>query len=108
MVQCYGLTETTGIVTMCDVQAPLLHDSDGVDNEPSWTSIGRLIPCAEARIMDVESGEALPPNRTGELWLRSPCLMQGYLRNEEATAAALVRDASSCPEEEEEAAGRWL
>lgn len=79
--------------------------SPSVPEEPdsSVLSVGRLVPCAEARIVDMESGKALPPNHTGELWLRGPSVMQGYLRNEEATAAALVRLASD-PED----AGRWL
>ncbi|CAL5042957.1 unnamed protein product [Urochloa decumbens] len=108
LVQCYGLTETTGIVTMCDLP-PLLHDSDddGVEssnNDPSSISIGRLVPSTEARIVDVDSGESLPPNRAGELWIRGPSVMQGYLRNEEATAAALATTARAS----EDGGGRWL
>ncbi|TVU00210.1 hypothetical protein EJB05_54389, partial [Eragrostis curvula] len=75
---CYGLTETTGIITMCDL--PSDHDNDGLDKPDgspplSSLSIGRLAPCVEARIVDVESGEALPPYRTGELWLRGASVM---------------------------------
>ncbi|OEL32632.1 putative 4-coumarate--CoA ligase-like 8 [Dichanthelium oligosanthes] len=106
LAQCYGLTETTGIVTMCDLPR-LLHDNDGVEfsDEPSSISIGRLVPSTVARIVDVESGEALPLNRVGELWIRGPSVMQGYLRREEATAAALVRDASDPAEDD---GRRWL
>ena len=106
-MQCYGLTETTGIVTTCNFQQLAHNDDDGVEfsneHEPSSMSIGRLVPSTEARIVDVESGEAHPPNRVGELWIRGPSVMQGYLRREEATAAALVRSASDL-----EQAGKWL
>ncbi|KAF8779265.1 hypothetical protein HU200_002946 [Digitaria exilis] len=106
LAQCYGLTETTGIVTMDDVPAPLQHDHDGgvelsMEPSPISISIGRLVPSTEAMIVDMESGEALPPNQVGELWIRGPSVMRGYLRREEATAAALVARTS-------EDGGRWL
>ncbi|KAF8779264.1 hypothetical protein HU200_002945 [Digitaria exilis] len=98
-LQCYGLTEATVIVTMDDL--PLLqHDNDGtVESNESSPTVGRLVPSTEARIVDVESGESLPPNRVGELWIRGPSVMQGYLRCEEPTAAALVVA---------DGGGRWL
>nr|CAB3467976.1 unnamed protein product [Digitaria exilis] len=80
---------------------PLLqHDNDGtVESNESSPTVGRLVPSTEARIVDVESGESLPPNRVGELWIRGPSVMQGYLRCEEPTAAALVVA---------DGGGRWL
>ncbi|KAJ4802610.1 4-coumarate--CoA ligase-like 4 [Rhynchospora pubera] len=79
--QCYGLTETSGPVTLCDGVEVLLH-----------TSIGRVIPTMEAKIMDISSGESLAPNNIGELCLRGPSVMQGYLRNKEATSLAIDKD----------------
>uniref|UniRef100_A0A0E0LNW6 4-coumarate--CoA ligase n=1 Tax=Oryza punctata TaxID=4537 RepID=A0A0E0LNW6_ORYPU len=111
--QCYGLTETTGIVTMCDLQ----HNDNNVDRVEvrlsstevkddaaaattteaknrstggGGVSIGRLMPDVEAKIVDPNSGEPLPPHHTGELWVRGPSTMRGYLDNEEATTMALV------------------
>ncbi|KAJ4785041.1 4-coumarate--CoA ligase-like 4 [Rhynchospora pubera] len=79
--QCYGLTETSGPVTLCDGVEVLMH-----------TSIGRVIPTMEAKIMDISSGESLAPNNIGELCLRGPSVMQGYLRNKEATSLAIDKD----------------
>lgn len=31
----------------------------------------------EAKIVDPDTGEALPPGQKGELWLRGPSIMQG-------------------------------
>ncbi|XP_073011994.1 putative 4-coumarate--CoA ligase-like 8 [Typha latifolia] len=76
--QCYGLTETCGPVTLCDGVRGRLH-----------ASIGRLIPSVEAKILDVRMGKPLPPNKYGELWLRGPSIMQGYLNNQEATSLAI-------------------
>nr|CAB3470468.1 unnamed protein product [Digitaria exilis] len=106
LAQCYGLTETTGIVTMDDLPAPLQHDHNGgvelsIETSPISISIGRLVPSTEAMVVDVESGEAQPPNQVGELWIRGPSVMRGYLRREEASAGALVAHNSGD-------GGRWL
>ncbi|XP_010940654.1 putative 4-coumarate--CoA ligase-like 8 [Elaeis guineensis] len=76
--QCYGLTETSGPVTVC-------HGLKG----RFQISIGRLIPTVEAKIVHVRTGKALPPNEHGELCLRGPPVMQGYLKNQEATSLAI-------------------
>jgi OPC-8:0 CoA ligase 1 len=43
--------------------------------------VGLLSPYTGAKIVDPESGEALPVNRTGELWIRDPYVMKGKTLN---------------------------
>lgn len=66
VLQCYGLTETNGPITVCDGIEGRFH-----------VSIGRLIPCMEAKIMDTHTRKPLPPRKFGELLVRGPPVMQG-------------------------------
>lgn len=47
------------------------------------------MPSFYGKIVDVETGEGLPPMKKGELWLKSPTIMKEYLGNREATEATL-------------------
>ncbi len=47
------------------------------DLKSSYGSAGWLVNMLEAMVVDVETGRFLPPNCTGELWIRGPSLMQG-------------------------------
>lgn len=80
--QGYGLTEVTVAVTGQPIDAPLIKPG----------GVGRLLPNVEARILDPVSGSDLGANRPGELLLRGPNVMQGYLNQPEATAATLDGD----------------
>ncbi|WP_019927867.1 class I adenylate-forming enzyme family protein [Nocardia sp. BMG111209] len=42
-------------------------------------SVGRAVPGVRVRVIDLDTGEPLPPNGIGEIQLRSPSLMSGYL-----------------------------
>ena len=59
--------------------------------EEEWCpgALGRLVPGVEAVVVDVDSGARLGAGETGELWLRGPALMAGYLGDETATAATI-------------------
>jgi len=46
---------------------------------PVRGSVGRIVPDLEAVIVDCDTGQRLGPGETGELWLRGPAVMQGYL-----------------------------
>ncbi|MFC5746307.1 class I adenylate-forming enzyme family protein [Actinomadura rugatobispora] len=66
-----GITEGGSVVLADD------HDEDLPEGRRG--SFGRPVPGYQARIVDPESGADLPPGEKGELWLRGPALMRGYL-----------------------------
>lgn len=51
-------------------------------------AIGRAVPGVELRVVD-DAGRALPPGETGELLIRTPAAMDGYLGADEETRAVL-------------------
>jgi acyl-CoA synthetase (AMP-forming)/AMP-acid ligase II len=75
VMQGYGLTETSPVTHM-------IPDEPGRDRPGS---IGFLIPNTEGRFIDVGSGDDIGPGERGELLIRGPQVMKGYLNNDEAT-----------------------
>jgi acyl-CoA synthetase (AMP-forming)/AMP-acid ligase II len=55
-------------------------------------SIGPPIPGVECRLVDPETGDDVTRGERGELWMRGPKVMQGYLNNPQATAAMIDQD----------------
>lgn len=77
IVQGYGMTELS----------PVTHFTPPGRNRPG--SVGLTVPNTECRIVDPVSGESLGPDLEGELWIRGPQVMAGYLNNPAATATTL-------------------
>ncbi len=78
LVEGYGLTEASPITHCTPVYG---HRRSG--------SIGVPFPDTDARVVDPESGRVLPPGEAGELVVRGPQVMRGYLNRPEETATAL-------------------
>jgi acyl-CoA synthetase (AMP-forming)/AMP-acid ligase II len=71
--------------------SPVTHfasDEDLLDQDPG--AIGRLVALTEGRLVDPESGE--DTDGAGEIWIRGPQVMRGYLGDERATADTLTED----------------
>jgi acyl-CoA synthetase (AMP-forming)/AMP-acid ligase II len=66
--QGYGMTEATACIALPEVERP---------ETIVRGSVGRLLPGTEGRVVD------------GELWIRGPQVMRGYLGRERATAATV-------------------
>ena len=81
-MQGYGLTETS----------PVTHGNPIDPRRVKPGTIGPPVPETECRLVDPESGEDLGIGERGELWIRGPQVMSGYLNNPEATAATIDED----------------
>lgn len=55
-------------------------------------NVGRLVPNTEAQIIDVNTKRPVGVNQRGELLVRGPQVMLGYLKNDEANAQAFAPD----------------
>ena len=82
-IQGYGLTEAS----------PVTHANSDEPGKCKPGTVGQLLPNTECRIVDAATGADLGPDEDGELLIRGPQVMQGYLNNPEATAATLDADA---------------
>ncbi|KAL9335342.1 hypothetical protein Peur_072523 [Populus x canadensis] len=78
IMQGYGLTEAGAVSRIIGPEECNRH-----------ASVGRLCGNMEAKIVDSLTGEAFGPGKRGELWLRGPSIMKGYVGDEKATAETL-------------------
>jgi acyl-CoA synthetase (AMP-forming)/AMP-acid ligase II len=79
ITQGYGLSE-------CSPSVLMQHESD----ERFVGTCGRLLASTEARLVDPVSGKDVPVGAEGELWVRGPQTMMGYVANEKATRDSFV------------------
>jgi len=82
LLQGYGLTEAS----------PSTHSTPGEPGKCKPGTVGPLLPNTECRILDPATGGDLGPDEDGELLIRGPQGMKGYLNNPQATAATIDAD----------------
>ena len=85
VAQGYGMTELS----------PVSHTTPDNGLEPAGAgatpkgTVGYAIPGTECRLIDPTSGEDAAEGERGELWVRGPQVMAGYLNNQKATDETL-------------------
>ena len=80
--QGYGMTETS----------PVTHSSPADSSKMKLGSIGPPAPNTECKLVDPATGAELGANQEGEVCVRGPQVMKGYLNNPEATARTIDAD----------------
>lgn len=88
IVQPYGLTETTGVVSLLD-NADHRRFANDPTQQHRLASCGKPRAGVEVKVVNPESGESLPANTPGELWVKTGRLMIGYANLPSATREAL-------------------
>jgi fatty-acyl-CoA synthase len=77
---CYGMTETSPVSFQSAVDDPI---------EDRVSTVGRIHPHLECKIVSPETGEIVPRGTQGELCTRGYSVMLGYWDNPRATAEAI-------------------
>jgi acyl-CoA synthetase (AMP-forming)/AMP-acid ligase II len=80
--QGYGMTEAS----------PATHITPAEVAARKPGSIGRVVANTQCRVVDVETGRDVEPGTDGELWIRGPQVMRGYLNRPDETCAILGGD----------------
>ena len=79
LVEGYGLSETAPVAT-CNAMQDI--------NKPG--SIGQVVPGTEISIHDLEApNDVVPTGERGEVWIKGPQVMKGYLNRPQETADSL-------------------
>jgi fatty-acyl-CoA synthase len=79
----YGQTESSPVITQT-------RTDDAI--ELRVATVGRSLPDVEVKIIDIETGESLPPGKQGELCTRGYHVMKGYYKMPDETARAIDID----------------
>ncbi len=87
VMEGYGLTETSPVATVnipdpAPGKAPMLLSR-------RLGSVGQLLPGMGIRVTDAVTGDALPLNQSGIIWLHGPNIFQGYLKAPKKTAEVI-------------------
>ena len=82
LIQAYGMTEVSGATHVGSTEPGKIKPGSG----------GSLVANTECLVVDPSSGDAVERGQQGEIWVRGPLIMRGYLGRPEATAATIDAD----------------
>ncbi len=77
---CYGMTETSPVSTQSAVDDPL---------DRRVSTVGRIHPHLEIKVVDPQNGSVVPRGSTGELCTRGYSVMLGYWEDPDSTRQAI-------------------
>jgi fatty-acyl-CoA synthase len=77
---CYGMTETSPVSFQSRTDDPI---------ERRVSTVGRVHPHVECKVVDAETGDVVPRGTPGEVCTRGYVVMLGYWDNEQATREAI-------------------
>jgi len=83
VVIAFGQTECSPVMTMTRRDDPV---------NLRVTTVGRLLPEVEGKIIDPETGKDTPVNVQGEIVTRSACVMKGYYKMPEETSGDIDKE----------------
>jgi acyl-CoA synthetase (AMP-forming)/AMP-acid ligase II len=90
VAQGYGMTELSPVSHTTPDEG---HEPPGAEgHEVPKGSVGYAIPNTECRLVDPGTGKDAAEGERGELWIRGPQVMKGYLNNEAATNETIDSD----------------
>jgi acyl-CoA synthetase (AMP-forming)/AMP-acid ligase II len=78
--QAYGMTELSPISHLVPESAPRVGSG------------GLVVRNTEVKIVEIDTGRELDPNERGEIWVRGPQVMRGYLNRPDATAETITSE----------------
>ena len=92
VVKDMHLTEITSVFGQTESSPGITQSRTDDPIELRVATVGRALPGAEVKIVDIESGATLPPGKQGEFCARGYMVMKGYYKMPEETAKVIDGD----------------
>lgn len=92
VVKDMNLTEITSVYGQTEASPGITQSRTDDPVELRVATVGRALPGAEVKIVDIETGATLPPGKQGELCARGYMVMKGYYKMPEETAKVIDSD----------------
>ncbi|MDA8413963.1 MAG: AMP-binding protein [Desulfobacteraceae bacterium] len=86
------VTEITSVYGQTEASPGITQTRTEDSIELRVATVGRALPGAEVKIVDIESGATLPPGKQGELCARGYMVMKGYYKMPDETAKVIDAD----------------